>query len=57
MLSAHTLLVTAICVAYFGSMAGLILYACSTGTCRDADEDDPPDADGEGGGDDVLLAA
>jgi hypothetical protein len=57
MLSGHTLLVAAIFGLYVSAMGGLIAYACSTGTHRSEDQDEPPDAGDEDGRDDVLIAA
>ncbi len=39
MLSAHTLLITGICVVYFGSMAGLLAYIARTARPEDPPED------------------
>jgi hypothetical protein len=57
MLSGHTILVAAIFFVYVGSMGGLIAYACSTGTYRSEDQDEPPDSGDGDGRDDMLIAA
>jgi hypothetical protein len=59
MLSPHNLLVAAIFFVYVGSMGGLIAYACSTGTYRSEDQDEPPDTGEDEAGADLreLRAA